>query len=110
MTEDCTFDMSAPEDQFLQAGFKPDYTAQTDDFTPDGGDDAFQTVCADVRFLVNQDFLRGSVSDEGFQNVPDMGAFDALRKWFFCNFVAGLLLDEKQTLRKWLIISTLTAT
>jgi len=39
-----------------------------------------------------------------------MGAFDTLRKWFFCNFVAGLLLDEKQISRKWLIISTLTAT
>ena len=77
MTQDCAFDMTAPENQFFQAGFKPDRAAQTYDFIPDGGDDTFQPVRADVRFLVNQDFLRCSVGNEGFQDVPDMGTFDA---------------------------------
>jgi rubrerythrin len=33
-----------------------------------------------MRFLVDQDFFRGAVSHKGFQDLPDMRAFDSARQ------------------------------
>ena len=55
------FYMTAADDQLFQTGFKIHRTAKTDNFIPYGRDDAFETVCADMRFLINKDLLRRAV-------------------------------------------------
>jgi hypothetical protein len=68
MSKDSTFDMLAADEQFFQTGFKEYGAAEGEDFFPDGGNDAFKTVCADMRFLVDENIRGGTVGNEGFQN------------------------------------------
>ena len=75
--KDCSFHVAGTEDQLLQAGFKMNGSAETDDLLPYGGHDSFQAVCADMGFLIGKNFFRSTMSDQGFQNHSDVRAFNA---------------------------------
>ncbi len=74
MGKDCSLHMTAPEDQFFQSGLKKDGASEPDDLLPDGRDNPFQAVCANVGLLVDEDGFRRSMGNESVQDIPDMGA------------------------------------